>query len=143
MALAAPSVVFFLMGIVPNNHQINYNNETIIIVCVGSGGTGAIYWVHFRGIAAPAYAEGASTPQTINVTMNSRIGDRINIFEEMLTTLHFGEGIEDLRYATSLLCHFLASMRYLGQFRRAKAGAAYTQAKPSDMRRSHLCDIHR
>ena len=32
---------FFLMGIVPNNHQIIYNNETIIIDCVGSGGTGA------------------------------------------------------------------------------------------------------
>lgn len=91
----------------------------------GKGWT--IYWVHFRGIAAPAYAEGAATPQTINVTMHSRIGDRINIFEEILTTLHFGEGIEDLRYATSLLCHFLASMRYLGQFRRAKAGA--TMAK--------------
>ena len=97
----------------------------------GKGWT--IYWVHFQGIAAPAYAEGAATPQTINVTMHSRIGDRINIFEEILTTLHFGEGIEDLRYATSLLCHFLASMRYLGQFRRAKAGASYAQAKPSDL----------
>jgi len=32
---------FFLMGIVPNNHQNNNNNETIIIDCVGSGGTGA------------------------------------------------------------------------------------------------------
>ena len=32
---------FFLMGIVPNNHQINYNNETIIIDCVSSGGAGA------------------------------------------------------------------------------------------------------
>ena len=87
-----------------------------------------IYWVHFRGTCAHAYAEGAMTPQTINVTMNSRIGDRINIFEEILTTLHFGEGLEDLRYASSLLHHFLASMRYLGQFRRAKAGATYTEA---------------
>ena len=86
-----------------------------------------IYWVHFRGITAPAYAGDVVTPQTINVTMHSRIGDRINIFEEILTTLHFGEGIEDLRYATSLLCHFLASMRYLGQFRRAKAGAAMAE----------------
>ena len=33
--------VHFLMGIVPNNYQINYHNEEIIIVCVGSGGTGA------------------------------------------------------------------------------------------------------
>ena len=31
----------FLMGIVPNNHQINYDNETIIIDCVGLGSTGA------------------------------------------------------------------------------------------------------
>ena len=86
----------------------------------GKGWT--IYWVHFRGIAAPVFAEGANTPQTINVTMNSRISDRINIFEEILTTLHFGEGIDDLRYASSLLIRFLASMRYIGQFRRAKAG---------------------
>ena len=87
-----------------------------------------IYWVHFRGTCAHVYAEGATTPQTINVTMNSRIGDRINIFEEILTTLHFGEGLEDLRYASSLLHHFLASMRYLGQFRRAKVGASYSVA---------------
>lgn len=86
----------------------------------GKGWT--IYWVHFRGSCAHVYAEGAATPQTINVTMNSRINDRINIFEEILTTLHFGKDIEDLRYASSLLHHFLASMRYLGQFRRAKAG---------------------
>ena len=86
----------------------------------GKGWT--IYWVHFRGIAAPVFAEGANTPQTINVTMNSRISDRINIFEEILTTLHFGEGIDDLRYASSLLIRFLASMRYIGQFRRAKVG---------------------
>jgi len=33
--------VFFLMGIVPNNHQNSYNNETIIIDCVGLGGAGA------------------------------------------------------------------------------------------------------
>ena len=79
-----------------------------------------IYWVHFRGKAAHVFAEGAATPQTINVTMQSRISERINIFEEILTTLHFGNGIEDLRYASSLLAHFLASMRYLGQFRRAK-----------------------
>ena len=91
-----------------------------------------IYWVHFCGKAAHVFAEGAATPQTINVTMQSRISERINIFEEILTTLHFGDGIEDLRYASSLLAHFLASMRYLGQFRRAKAGAAYAQRQTSE-----------
>ena len=38
---ASCTFVPFLMGIVPNNHQINYHNEEFIIVCVGSGGTGA------------------------------------------------------------------------------------------------------
>lgn len=42
---------------------------------VGQGWT--IYWVHFRGLAAHVFAKGAATPQTINVTMNSRISDRI------------------------------------------------------------------
>jgi len=82
-----------------------------------------VYWLHFCGKAAHVFAEGAATPQTINVTMQSRISERINIFDEILTTLHFGDSIEDLRYASSLLAHFLASMRYLGQFRRAKASA--------------------
>ena len=82
-----------------------------------------VYWLHFCGKAAHVFAEGAATPQTINVTMQSRISERINIFDEILTTLHFGDSIEDLRYASSLLAHFLASMRYLGQFRRAKTGA--------------------
>jgi AraC-like DNA-binding protein len=82
-----------------------------------------VYWLHFCGKAAHVFAEGAATPQTINVTMQSRISERINIFDEILTTLHFGDSIEDLRYASSLLHHFLASMRYLGQFRRAKAEA--------------------
>lgn len=82
----------------------------------------SIYWVHFKGTCAHVYAEGATTPQTINVAINSRISERINIFDEILTTLQTGDGLEDLRYASSLFHHFLASMRYLGQFRRAKTG---------------------
>jgi AraC-like DNA-binding protein len=82
-----------------------------------------IYWLHFRGTCAHIFAEGAATPQSVDVTMNSRIGDRINIFEEIMSTLHFASGIDDLRYASSLLHYFLASMRYLSQFRRKSAPA--------------------
>jgi AraC-like DNA-binding protein len=81
-----------------------------------------IYWLHFSGAHAAIYAEGMQMPQNIKVAMNSRIMYRISIFEELLTTLQSGT-LEDLRYASSLLHHFLASMRYLGQFRRAKAEA--------------------
>lgn len=79
-----------------------------------------IYWVHFRGEHASIFAEGMQTPQNINVNLNSRISDRIGIFDEIISTLHAGEEIEDLRYASSLLYHFLASMKYLGQYRRSK-----------------------
>ena len=78
-----------------------------------------IYWVHFRGEHASIYAEGAQKPLDVKATLNSNIANRNNIFEEMLSTLHFGEGIEDLRYASSLLHYYLASMRYLQQWRRA------------------------
>lgn len=78
-----------------------------------------IYWVHFRGQHSAIFSEGAQVPQTINVAINSRINDRNNIFEEILTTLLHHRDLEDLRYASSLLHHYLASMRYLTQFRKA------------------------
>jgi AraC-like DNA-binding protein len=37
----------------------------------------------------------------------------------MLSTLYIGEDIEDLRYASSLLHYYLASLRYLRQYRRS------------------------
>ena len=48
-----------------------------------------------------------------------RFFDRNNIFEEILTTLSHGCGLEHLRYASALLHHYLASMRYLDMFRAA------------------------
>lgn len=88
------------------------------------GGSWTIYWVHFRGELAYEYAKGAASPQTINVTTESRISDRNNIFEEILNTLEDGQDLEHLRYTSSLLHHYLASMRYLKQYRNA--------AKPKD-----------
>lgn len=88
------------------------------------GSSWTIYWVHFCGEHAAIYAEGMQTPQNISVAINSRIRDRINIFEEILSTLYVDESdsgvdIEALRYASSLLHHFLASMRFRGQFRKS------------------------
>lgn len=91
------------------------------------GQSWTIYWIHFRGEHAHIYAEGADRPQDISVKLHSRISERIGLFEEILTTLHCGEGLEDLRYASSLLHYFLASMRYLKQFRRT------TTSDPADI----------
>ena len=113
-------------------YQINKNQFFILPAgephIYGANESWTIYWVHFRGAHAAIFAEGMQTPQNINVAINSRIRDRINIFEELLSTLHAGQGIEDLRYASSLLHHFLASMRYLGQFRRAEGASDTIEA---------------
>ena len=106
-------------------YQVNKNQFFILPAgqphIYGANEWWTIYWVHFRGEHASIYAEGMQTPKDINIALNSRISDRIGIFEEILSTLQAGEEVEDLRYASSLLHHFLASMRYLGQFRRSKA----------------------
>lgn len=113
-------------------YQINKNQFFILPAgephIYGANESWTIYWVHFRGAHAAIFAEGMQTPQSINVAMNSRIRERINIFEELLSTLHAGQGIEDLRYASSLLHHFLASMRYLGQFRRGEGASDAIEA---------------
>lgn len=77
-----------------------------------------IYWVHFRGECAAIYADGAEQPQNIRVAQDSRIANRLSIFDDILSTLQDGDGIDDLRYASSSLHYFLASMRYLTQYRR-------------------------
>lgn len=79
-----------------------------------------IYWVHFSGEHSSIYAKGAQTPQSIDVKVNSRIGNRNLLFDEMLVTLEKGEQLEDLRYVSSLLHYYLATMRYLYQYRHAQ-----------------------
>lgn len=82
-----------------------------------------IYWVHFTGEHARIYAEGACAPQDVRPGINSRIGERIDIFEQIFTTLNSGYDRESLRYASSLLHYYLASMRYLSLFRRGSHNA--------------------
>lgn len=81
-----------------------------------------IYWIHFRGPHAAIYSEGQFTPQDIAPSVNSRISERQHVFEEIFSTLQRGYDLESLRYASSLLHYYLASMRYLHQYRGQSAG---------------------
>lgn len=86
----------------------------------GADGEGwTIYWIHFRGLHADIYSRDAQQPRDINITLNSRVNNRNSIFDEIFNTLEAGLGIENLRYASSLLHHYLASMRYLEQYRKS------------------------
>jgi len=94
------------------------------------GAQWTIYWVHFRGEHAAVYADGAEKPSDVKAALNSNIANRNNIFEEMMATLHLGEDIEDLRYASSLLHYYLASLRYLRQYRRSVDYHASNSSRP-------------
>ncbi|MCR5180219.1 MAG: AraC family transcriptional regulator [Bacteroidaceae bacterium] len=79
-----------------------------------------IYWLHFQGEHAAIYAQGAQNPQVVLPNLQSRIGHRNSIFEEIFTTLHRDSGLHALRFVSSLLHYYLASMRYLQQYRQAE-----------------------
>ncbi len=88
------------------------------------GGAWTIYWLHFAGQHAAIYAEGEHTPKRINVTVDSRIGRRNNLFEEILNTLLEGQDLARLRYVSSLLHYYLATMCYVQEYRRATSEEA-------------------
>ena len=77
-----------------------------------------IYWIHFCGLLAPHYAQGAESPITVSANLNSRIADRNAIFEDIFMTLSDGYTIANLRYTTSLLHFYLGSLQYLPIYRK-------------------------
>lgn len=76
-----------------------------------------IYWIHFTGDHAAVYSEGLLTPHDIRPALNSRISERQHVFEEIFSTLERSTDRESLRYASSLLHYYLATMRYLNHYR--------------------------
>lgn len=76
-----------------------------------------IYWIHFTGIHAAIYSENSQVPMDIRPALNSRISERQHVFEEIFSTLERSTELESLRYASSLLHYYLASMRYLRLYR--------------------------
>ena len=79
-----------------------------------------IYWVHFAGEHASIYSKGMQTPQLIKAKINSRLRNRNELFDEIMIALKYSSNIDNLRYASSLLHYYLATMRYLRQYRQAQ-----------------------
>lgn len=82
-----------------------------------------IYWIHFRGLMAPNYAEGLSQPLTIKPDADSRIRDMTDLFEEILNVLDDGFTADGMRYAASLFHHYLGEIRHIREYRHQKSSA--------------------
>lgn len=76
-----------------------------------------IYWCHFQGILAPYYAFLPAKVCKIPPTTNSRIRERNDLFEEIFASLDRALTADSVRYASALLHHYLATLKYLPEYR--------------------------
>ena len=75
-----------------------------------------IYWIHFKGYLACHFVQGLNIPTDIKSTTNSRINERIALFEEIFTSIQHGYSKQNIHYATTVFYHFLGTIKYLDQF---------------------------
>lgn len=75
-----------------------------------------IYWVHYKGTLAHMFAPPAMAPVTLKPGANSRITDRIELFEEIMTILERRYSSDALAYSCVLLMHFLSTITRLDCF---------------------------
>ena len=76
-----------------------------------------IYWVHFDGTLAETFAIDMHQPIHIETDQNSRIQDRIQLFEEMISVLTNGYSLDNMEYCSTTFLHFLGSIKYIGTYR--------------------------
>lgn len=90
----------------------------------------SIYWLHFRGKRSSWFTEHFGKISTIKQSTKSRIDDRIEQFNELLTTLELGFSKENINFANLSLNSLLASFFFVETYRAAKG---YRGTNPVDM----------
>ena len=76
-----------------------------------------IYWIHFNGTKAAFFSAGFDRPKSITPQEDSRIKERLVLFEEIYSSISFGYSKNYMLYATTSLFHFLGSMKFIGEYR--------------------------
>ena len=82
-----------------------------------------ICWIHFDGEKAGFFAEGFQKPTRVNPANDSRIEERLHLFEEIYSTLKNGYSKDNLNYSISVLFHFLGSLKFLGAYRESMSAS--------------------
>lgn len=77
----------------------------------------SIYWFHFKGENVGMFDTIIGKPVYLDVSDTSRQHDRIQLFNEMYQNLDMGYSPENLEYISFCLMHFLASLKYVSQYR--------------------------
>ncbi|HJH71518.1 MAG TPA: AraC family transcriptional regulator [Bacteroidaceae bacterium] len=79
-----------------------------------------IYWVHFNGSKASFFSSNSYSPQTIKPSLDSRIIERVSLFEEILRVVLNSYSEENTIYACTCLTYFLSTIKYINIFRSSK-----------------------
>ena len=80
----------------------------------------SIYWFHFCGDNISMFSTIMGQTIRVEESDKSRYNDRFQMFEEMYQNLEMGYSPENLEYVSFCLMHFLASLKYINQFREIK-----------------------
>lgn len=79
-----------------------------------------IYWIHFKGKLASSFLTLPIIPCQISPDIDSRLQDRIKMFEEIYENLELSFHSNHYNYASLCLFHLLASFKYAQQFRQIR-----------------------
>jgi AraC-like DNA-binding protein/quercetin dioxygenase-like cupin family protein len=86
----------------------------------GTNNPWSIYWIHFRGEDVALFSSHIGRLINLTDSDSSRYRDRFLLFEEMYQNLEMGYSPENLEYVSCCLRYFLASIKYLNQYREVK-----------------------
>lgn len=111
-----------------NDRRYNLSRNQIFILpaneshAYGAGNTNpwSIYWMHFLGEQVDLFTSIIGRVIDMPDSDSSRYSDRLLLFEEIFQNLEMGYSPENLEYASFCLMHFLASIKYIPQFRQIK-----------------------
>lgn len=108
-----------------NDTRYNIKKEEFFIIEAGTphsygaseSNPWSIYWIHFTGEKSQLFRNIYNKVIKINESPEARFGDRLLMFEEIYKNLEMGYSTENLEYVTQCLWHFIASFRFIPQFR--------------------------
>ena len=79
-----------------------------------NGNPWTIYWLHFKGRDCRCYCPDGHAPRDIQPGSESRIQERLSLFEELYRSFSLAYTIDYMRYTSACLHHLLASFLYAG-----------------------------
>lgn len=86
-----------------------------------------IYWLHFRGSKAPLFALRFDKPTAVLPSAQSRIEERLDLFEEIFMTLNESTDMDHMHYANLCFAHFLGSFLFMDIYQNRFRSKEYSE----------------